>query len=59
MLTKQKLENHINTLTHKHEELEKRLEKEFLPEYIAHVLKKEKLLLKDEIESHKRHMELM
>lgn len=59
MLTKQKLENHIDVLIHKHEELERRLEKEFLPEYISNVLKKEKLLLKDEIESHKRHMELM
>jgi len=59
MLTKQKLENHIDVLIHKHEELERRLEKEFLPEYIAHVLKKEKLLLKDEIESHKRQMVLL
>ena len=59
MLTRDKIENHINALIHKHEELERRLEKEFLPEYIAHVLKKEKLLLKDEIESHKRNMELL
>lgn len=59
MLTREKLENHIHVLQHKHEELERRLDKEFLPEYIAHVLKKEKLLLKDEIESHKRNMELL
>jgi uncharacterized protein YdcH (DUF465 family) len=59
MLTRDKIENHINALIHKHEELEKRLEKEFLPEYISHVLKKEKLLLKDEIESHTRKMELL
>ncbi len=59
MLTRDKIENHINVLIHKHEELERRLEKEFLPEYISHVLKKEKLLLKDEIESHTRKMELL
>ena len=59
MLTKDKIENHINALIHKHEELEKRLEKEFLPEYISNVLKKEKLLLKDEIQSHTRKMELL
>ena len=59
MLTKQKLEHHVTALERKHEDLEKRLQKELLPEYIAHVLKKEKLLLKDEIESHKRQMVLL
>lgn len=59
MLTREKLEHHVAALEHKHEELDRRLQKEFLPEYIAHVLKKEKLLLKDEIESHKRNMELL
>lgn len=59
MLTKEKLQNHITVLEYKHEELKKRLEKEFLPEYISNVLKKEKLLLKDEIQSHKTAMQLL
>lgn len=53
MLTKEKLQHHISHLQEKHDELEKRLEKD-PPEYISAVLKKEKLQLKDEIENCKR-----
>lgn len=58
MLTKEKIEHHVTALQRKHEDLEKRLSND-PPDYIAVVLKKEKLLLKDEIEKNKRHMELL
>lgn len=49
MLTKEKLQHHINHLQEKHDELDKRIRDEHQPEYIQTVLKKEKLHLKDEI----------
>lgn len=58
MLTKEKIEHHINTLERKHKDLEKRLSND-PPDYIASVLKKEKLLLKDEIEKNRKNMELL
>ena len=58
MLTKEKLQHHINHLQEKHEDLEQRLSKN-PADYIATVLKKEKLQLKDEIEFLKLRMSKM
>ena len=44
-----KVEHHIKHLQEKHDDLDKRLKPE-TADYIARVLKKEKLQLKDEIE---------
>ena len=60
MLTKEKIEHHINHLQFKHDEIDKRLQVEtHLPEYITSVLKKEKLALKDEIEHNKRRLDAL
>ena len=48
-MDKIKIEHHIKHLQEKHDDLDKRL-KEASADYIARVLKKEKLQLKDEIE---------
>lgn len=58
MLTKEKMRHHISHLQEKHEDLEKRLQVD-PPEYIASVLKKEKLQLKDEIEKCKQKLETL
>ena len=58
MLTREKLEHHVTVLERRHSELEKQLRTD-PPDYISNVLKKEKLLLKDEIRQHKRDMELL
>lgn len=50
MLTREKLQHHISHLQEKHDDLDRRLQVDNLPEYISKVLKKEKLALKDEIE---------
>ena len=54
-MNKEKIRNHISHLQEKHDELEVRLSK-VKEEYIATVLKKEKLALKDEIESFKKQI---
>lgn len=54
-MNKEKIQNHISHLQEKHDELEVRLSK-VKEEYIATVLKKEKLALKDEIESFKKQI---
>ena len=48
-MDKIKIEHHIKHLQEKHDDLDKRL-KEASADYIARVLKKEKLQLKDQIE---------
>ena len=48
-MDKTKTEHHIKRLQEKHDDLDKRLKPE-TADYIARVLKKEKLQLKDEIE---------
>ena len=58
MLTKEKLQHHISHLQEKHEDLEKRINDK-PAEYILSVLKKEKLHIKDEIESMKAKMEAL
>ena len=50
MITKEKLEHHISHLKERHEELDRRLIMG-KPDYIEKVIKKEKLLIKDEIRS--------
>ena len=54
-MNKEKIQNHISHLQEKHDELEVRLIN-VKEEYIATVLKKEKLALKDEIESFKKQI---
>ena len=54
-MNKEKIQNHISHLQEKHDELEVRLSN-VKEEYIATVLKKEKLALKDEIESFKKQI---
>ena len=51
----EKIENHISHLQKKHDELEDRISKA-TNDYIATVLKKEKLALKDEIEGFKKQL---
>ena len=51
-----KIEHHINHLQEKHEDIDKRLRPE-TSDYIARVLKKEKLHLKDEIERLKKQIQ--
>lgn len=50
MITKEKLEHHISHLKERHEELDRRLSLG-QPDYIEKVIKKEKLIIKDEIRS--------
>ena len=59
MLTREKLEHHISHLQEKHDELDKRIALDMEAEYIVRVLKKEKLALKDEIDSCKHKMETL
>ena len=54
-MNKEKIQNHISHLQEKHDGLEVRLSN-VKEEYIATVLKKEKLALKDEIESFKKQI---
>ena len=54
-MNKEKIEHHISHLQEKHDELEFRLSN-VKQEYIATVLKKEKLALKDEIEGFKKQL---
>ena len=54
-MNKEKIEHHISHLQEKHDELEVRLSN-VKQEYIATVLKKEKLALKDEIEGFKKQL---
>ena len=51
----EKIENHISHLQKKHDELENRLSKA-TNDYVATILKKEKLALKDEIEGFKKQL---
>lgn len=53
MLTKEKLQHHIDHLQLKHDELDSRIDADKEPEYIQTVLKKERLQLKREIELRK------
>lgn len=59
MLTKEKIQHHIDHLQEKHDELDGRIILDMEPEYINRVLKKEKLALKDEIEHLKHKMEIL
>jgi hypothetical protein len=55
-MDKVKIEHHIKRLQEKHDDLDKRL-KAASADYIANVLKKEKLQLKDEIERFKKQIQ--
>lgn len=55
-MDKVKVEHHIKHLQEKHDDLDKRL-KTASADYIARVLKKEKLQLKDEIERFKKQIQ--
>jgi len=58
-MNKEKIEHHISHLQEKHDELDKRISeaiKNHGNEHIIKVLKKEKLALKDEIESFKKQI---
>lgn len=59
MLTKEKIQHHIQHLQEKHDDLDNRIKLDMEAEYIMRVLKKEKLALKDEIENLKHKMELV
>lgn len=53
MLTKEKLQHHIRHLQEKHDDLDKKIEKEYAAygdDLVVTAFKKEKLELKDEIE---------
>ena len=55
-MDKTKVEHHIKHLQEKHDDLDKRL-REDTADYIARVIKKEKLQLKDEIEKLKKKIQ--
>ena len=58
-MNKEKIENHIKHLKEKHDEIDERITKAVQThghDYIISVLKKEKLALKDEIESMKKKL---
>lgn len=57
MLTKEKLQHHIDHLQEKHDELDRRILTEDHADYIMTVLKKEKLHLKDEIVTMREKMD--
>lgn len=59
MLTKEKIQHHIQHLQEKHDDLDGRIKLDMEAEYIMRVLKKEKLALRDEIENLKHKMELL
>jgi hypothetical protein len=54
-MNREKIEHHIFHLQEKHDELENRLSKA-TNDYVATILKKEKLALKDEIEGFKKQL---
>ena len=54
-MNREKIEHHISHLQEKHDELENRLSKA-TNDYVAKILKKEKLALKDEIEGFKKQL---
>ena len=59
MLTKEKIQHHIQHLQEKHDDLDNRIKLDMEAEYIMRVLKKEKLALRDEIENLKHKMEML
>lgn len=59
MVTKEKLEHRAQHLQEKHDELDKRIALDLEPEYITRVLKKEKLELKDEIQTLRKRIDEM
>lgn len=61
-MNREKLQNHINHLQEKHDELDRLIQEEFnryQDDRSISNLKKEKLALKDEIEKFKKDLELL